>query len=151
MKHLPWALHHPPIFATQRPKRVVAKDPDDPSWISFTSSEAPWVPMSVDPEMQKTYDEREAIIRGGANPGPESEKAADVWVSRAEQALHTWIVKGILMSEKRAAHFRSLGRGWIFIQLSSQHDNPPMRALAHFDAICQHRQVSAVRLKRFRK
>ena len=34
--------------------------------------------------------------------------------------LHTWVTRGILASEKRAAHFRALGRGWIFLQLSSQ-------------------------------
>jgi hypothetical protein len=38
---------------------------------------------------------------------------------RAESLLHEWVVRAILQSEKRAARFRSLGRGWIFIQLSS--------------------------------
>ena len=40
------------------------------------------------------------------------EKLLEEWIYKAEQYLHVWIVRGILTSEKRAAHFRALGRGW---------------------------------------
>ena len=94
-------------------KQIVAKDPDDPSWIAFSSVEAPWIQMSVDGQMARIFEARESIIRS------DDENAADEWITSAQEVLHTWVTRGILASEKRAAHFRALGRGWIFLQLSS--------------------------------
>jgi len=102
-------------------KRIVANDPDNPNWIAFTSAEAPWVPVSVDPEMASTLAEREDQIlacKGVFNE--DNFERMGIYVARAEQVFHVWILRGILMSERRAAHFRSLGRGWIFVQLSAQ-------------------------------
>lgn len=42
-------------------------------------------------------------------------------MERAESLLLSWIVKGFTLSAKRAAQFRSLGRGWTFVQLSMNH------------------------------
>lgn len=100
-------------------KQIVARDPDNPNWIAFTCAEAQWVPLSVDAEMSQHFAAREAVIETAKAQGND-EKIVEEWVGKAEQYLHTWVVRGILTSEKRAAHFRALGRGWVFIQLSSQ-------------------------------
>lgn len=97
-------------------KQIVARDPDDPHWIAFTIAEAAWIPILVDAKMTEHFAAQEVAI----DSGKEDLKVAEEWVSKAEQHLHTWVVRGILRSEKRAAHFRALGRGWIFIQLSAQ-------------------------------
>jgi len=49
---------------------------------------------------------------------PELERLVD-WTNRAESVLQEWAVHSIVETEKRAACFRALGRGWIFMQLSS--------------------------------
>ena len=98
-------------------KHIVSRDPDDPSWISFSSAEAPWTSMSVNPEMKKVFDEMEAVFETSKALG--DKEMANEWMDRAEGLLLAWILKGITRSEKRAAQFRSLGRGWIFVQLST--------------------------------
>jgi len=53
-------------------------------------------------------------------------EGAEAWITRVEQILHKWIIQKMLAGNtsassdeagKRAALFRSLGRGWIFIQI----------------------------------
>ena len=95
-----------------RCKQVFNQDPD-PSWIAFTAAEAQWVPFSVDPRMMRVFREKAPGTEG------ETEETMMDWICRTETVLHEWIVSAILQSAKRAVCFRSLGRGWIFIQLSS--------------------------------
>jgi len=118
-------------------RQIVSHDPHDANWIAFTAAEAPWVPMSVDPAMQRHFAARESII-GLASK--QDAKVLHEWITKSEEHVHTWVVRGILESEKRAAHFRALGRGWIFVQLSSQqgvhtgkHDSThPARKITRF-------------------
>ncbi|CAK9010338.1 Uncharacterized protein SCF082_LOCUS10634 [Durusdinium trenchii] len=47
------------------------------------------------------------------------EEMVNAWIDDAMSVLFHWISKQIIVTESRAALFRSLGRGWIWIQLSS--------------------------------
>ena len=98
-----------------RCKQIFNNDPE-PSWIAFTPVEAKWINFSVDPRMSSVFDE---LAKLREERGPEQQELIVDWMCRAETVLHEWIVRAIVQSEKRAACFRSLGRGWIFIQLSS--------------------------------
>eukprot|EP00928_Gymnodinium_smaydae_P008911 TRINITY_DN1328_c0_g1_i1.p1 TRINITY_DN1328_c0_g1~~TRINITY_DN1328_c0_g1_i1.p1 ORF type:complete len:550 (-),score=63.97 TRINITY_DN1328_c0_g1_i1:248-1897(-) len=88
-------------------KHVMSSDPD---WIAFSANEAKWVLMSIDPDIEFAFSDAEVQRL-------KSDTAA--WLRNAEGTLSTWICKQIVRSEKRAARFRALGRGWIFIHLSS--------------------------------
>jgi len=98
---------------------------DEPDWIAFTAADAKWVSFTVDPRLVSTFGElgsiRCARFKTGTADGSAQllEQRVCEWMNRAESLLHEWVVRAILQSEKRAARFRSLGRGWIFIQLSS--------------------------------
>jgi hypothetical protein len=94
-------------------KSVVSTDPDDPHWIAFTSGEAAWAPCPS----QDIFDQYPSIVKAG------DLEAGTAWVSEAEEVLLIWIVRRITQSEKRAAQFRSLGRGWIFVQVSIPHSH----------------------------
>ena len=113
-------------------KRAVRNDPDDPNWISFTPGEAPWIPFTVDKNMSNVYGELNGLRQSGDHD------AMMDWMQRAETVLHEWVVRAIVQSEKRAACFRALGRGWIFLQLSSAGS----RANAHMTGTA--RQASAL-------
>jgi len=86
-------------------------------WIAFTSSEAAWIPFTVDPRMVSVFAERDEILVS------KSQSAAEDWLSRAENVLHEWIVRTLVTNETRPTQFRALGRGWLFLQLSAQHVN----------------------------
>mmetsp|Transcript_67971 Transcript_67971/g.112995 ORF Transcript_67971/g.112995 Transcript_67971/m.112995 type:complete len:561 (-) Transcript_67971:230-1912(-) len=95
-----------------RCKAVMAADCE---WIAFLPTEARWIPMSVDETIKTTYGTRPTEYKA-TDPG---ESNAEAWLNEAESCLTTWILTQIVESEKRAACFRALGRGWIFVQLSS--------------------------------
>ena len=99
-----------------RCKQIFTHDPNDPNWISFTPADAKWVPFSVDPRMKAVFEE---VGQLREERGPEQEKLMIDWMCRAETVVHEWVCRAVVQSEKRAACFRSLGRGWIFMQLSS--------------------------------
>ena len=96
-----------------RSKQVIGTGRED--WIAFTSSEASWIPFNVDPRIVSTFAERDDLLLR------KDERAAKDWLARAENVLHEWIVRALTANEKHPGQFRSLGRGWILIQLSAQH------------------------------
>ncbi|CAE7344886.1 unnamed protein product [Symbiodinium sp. CCMP2456] len=90
----------------QRLKEVMRPDPD---WISFSSTEARWI--NFNPQMRAVF--------GRSRSCRCDETAVNAWIDEAMSVLFHWISKQIIATDARAALFRSLGRGWIWIQLSS--------------------------------
>ncbi|CAJ1340720.1 unnamed protein product [Effrenium voratum] len=89
-----------------RLKQIMRPDPD---WIAFSSTEARWINFNA--QMREVF--------GRSRSCRCDEDAVNAWIDDAMSVLFHWISKQIIMTESRAALFRSLGRGWIWIQLSS--------------------------------
>merc|ERR1712216_643228 len=75
--------------------------PDDPGWIHFSLTKAPWVPFKVHPNI------REAMAQLDTARSTEELKE---WLHRAESSVNFWIIDQILGKEGRAERFRALGR-----------------------------------------
>lgn len=107
----------------ERLKNVMSSCPD---WINFTSLEAPWMAFSSNKLLSAAIAEEGACCK--------TLESAEAWVKRVEILLHNAIIDSMLGTQglrevvrgrdseddlgRRAALFRSLGRGWILIQVS---------------------------------
>jgi len=80
----------------------------DSVWIAFCSADARWI--------QFTSEMRHVFLSLNAENGKEH---VEQWLDHASSVMSTWIANQIVATAARASHFRSLGRGWIWIQLSS--------------------------------
>lgn len=83
----------------------------DPDWIAFTSTDAKWINLT--PEMKMVFASWEMKSHDGAMA------LGQAWVDDVIRVLSSYISQQIIETASRAALFRSLGRGWIWIQLSS--------------------------------
>lgn len=89
-----------------RLKEIMRPDPD---WIAFSSTEARWI----------NFNTQMRAVFGRSRSCRCDEDMVNAWIDDAMSVLFHWISKQIIMTESRSALFRSLGRGWIWIQLSS--------------------------------
>ena len=106
-------------------------------WIAFSIGRAKWVPFRTDREIDRAFNA--PMPAADASHGPSSNyklrlknalededliRAAEKWIDDAQKAIAYYIIgKVVCCAENvpggegaaRAAKFRSLGRGWIFI------------------------------------
>ena len=110
-------------------KRELARLTDvvrgDPDWIAFGIGRAPFVPFSVDPDINAAFNDSRCWQTDS--------KAISLWMNRAESSVIFFILQRIIERPGRADLFRSLGRGWVFVML----DRPKRRFKWWFESVQQ--------------
>ena len=91
-----------------RCERLLAQA-DDSGWLAFSSRQARWVPFSIATEIRTAFADSSGRCL-------DQEKLTQ-WMRSAESSLINWIFLQLMAKPNRAALYRSLGRGWIFIHV----------------------------------